>query len=44
MSAIDHYQKSPSKKKLLEMGLDDVVEELWPPEELPQFGPPRPSS
>jgi hypothetical protein len=22
----------PSKKKLLELGLDDVAEELWPPE------------
>ena len=40
----DRVLTKPSKKKLLELGLDDVAEELWPPEELPQIGPPRPSS
>ncbi|GAG03100.1 unnamed protein product, partial [marine sediment metagenome] len=29
----------PSQKKLLELGLDDVAEELWPPQEMP--GPPH---
>jgi hypothetical protein len=25
----------PSLKKLLELGLDDIAEELWPPEKRP---------
>jgi aldehyde:ferredoxin oxidoreductase len=31
----------PSKKKLLELGLNDVAEDLWPPEKTPDpiFGP-----
>ncbi|MDP6501182.1 MAG: aldehyde ferredoxin oxidoreductase C-terminal domain-containing protein, partial [Dehalococcoidales bacterium] len=33
----DRVTTKPSKKKLLELGLDDVAEDLWPPEP-----PPRP--
>jgi aldehyde:ferredoxin oxidoreductase len=29
----------PSRKKLLELGLNDVAQELWPPQETPGFGP-----
>lgn len=39
----DRVTTKPSKKKLLGLGLDDVAEELWPPEELPQVGPGMPS-
>jgi aldehyde:ferredoxin oxidoreductase len=39
----DRVTTKPSKKKLLELGLDDVADEFWPPEEIPQFGPRRPS-
>jgi len=35
----DPITTKPSKKKLLELGLDDVAEELWPPQEAPGFGP-----
>jgi len=30
----------PSKQKLLELGLKDEAEELWPPEAMPKSGPP----
>ena len=36
----DRITTKPSKNKLLELGLDDLAEDLWPPEEAPQFGPP----
>jgi aldehyde:ferredoxin oxidoreductase len=39
----DRVTTKPSKKKLLELGLDDAAEELWPPEKIPQCGPRRPS-
>jgi aldehyde:ferredoxin oxidoreductase len=35
----DYITTKPSKKKLLELGLNDVAEELWPPQKNP-FGPP----
>jgi len=37
----DRVTTKPSRKKLLELGLNDVAEELWPPQEAPGFGPPR---
>jgi aldehyde:ferredoxin oxidoreductase len=36
----DRVTTKPSKQKLLELGLDDVAEELWPPRQTPGFGPP----
>ena len=30
----------PSRNKLMELGLKDVAEELWPPGSMPRFGPP----
>ena len=36
----DRVTTKPSKQKLLELGLDDIAEELWPPEAMPRFGPP----
>jgi aldehyde:ferredoxin oxidoreductase len=36
----DRATTKPSRDKLLELGLDDVAEELWPPESMPRFGPP----
>jgi aldehyde:ferredoxin oxidoreductase len=36
----DRVTTKPSRKKLLELGLDNIAEELWPPQETgPQFGP-----
>lgn len=35
----DRVTTKPSKRKLLELGLDDIAEELWPPQEAPRFGP-----
>ena len=35
----DRVTTKPSKRKLLELGLNDVAEELWPPQEAPRFGP-----
>ncbi len=35
----DRNTAKPSKKKLLELGLDDIAEELWPPQAMPGFGP-----
>jgi aldehyde:ferredoxin oxidoreductase len=35
----DRVTAKPSKAKLLKLGLDDVAQELWPPQ--PGFGPPR---
>ncbi len=35
----DRITTKPSKNKLLELGLDDIAEELWPPQEPPRFGP-----
>ena len=37
----DRVTTKPSRKKLLELGLNDVAEELWLPQEAPGFGPPR---
>jgi hypothetical protein len=31
----DPVTNVPSRKKLLELGLDDVAGELWPPEKMP---------
>jgi len=36
----DPITTKPNKQKLLELGLDDIAEELWPPQETPGFGPP----
>jgi aldehyde:ferredoxin oxidoreductase len=36
----DRVTTKPSKNKLLELGLDDLAADLWPPEEAPQFGQP----
>jgi aldehyde:ferredoxin oxidoreductase len=35
----DHVTTKPSKKKLMDLGLKDIAEELWPPQPSP-FGPP----
>lgn len=35
----DPITTKPSKKKLLYLGLDDIAEELWPPQDMPGFGP-----
>jgi len=36
----DRITTKPSKNKLLELGLNDIAEELWPPQpEAPRFGP-----
>jgi aldehyde:ferredoxin oxidoreductase len=35
----DRVTTKPSRKKLLELGLNDVAEELWPPQPPPRFGP-----
>jgi len=35
----DRVTTKPSKNKLLELGLNDIAEELWPPQEIPGFGP-----
>ena len=38
----DRVTTRPSRMKLLEIGLKDVVDELWPPDKMPGFGgPPR---
>jgi aldehyde:ferredoxin oxidoreductase len=31
----DPVSNKPSRKKLLELGLDDIAEELWPPDKMP---------
>ncbi len=36
----DRKTTIPSRNKLLELGLDDIAEELWPPEKMPRMGPP----
>jgi aldehyde:ferredoxin oxidoreductase len=36
----DRVTTKPSKQKLLSLGLNDVAEELWPPQAMPGFGPP----
>ncbi len=35
----DRVTTKPSKKKLLELGLDDIAQELWPPKPAPEFIP-----
>jgi len=35
----DRFSTKPSKDRLLALGLDDLAEELWPPQEAPRFGP-----
>ena len=35
----DRITTKPSRKKLLELGLNDIAEELWPPQETPEFVP-----
>jgi aldehyde:ferredoxin oxidoreductase len=42
LGALDWDRKTtkPSKNKLLELGLDNVAEELWPPQSGPGGGPP----
>jgi len=37
----DRITTVPSCNKLLEMGLDDIAEELWPPDKMPAMGPGR---
>jgi len=34
----DRVTAKPSRQKLLELGLDDIAEELWPPQATPGFG------
>ena len=36
----DRVTTKPSRQKLTELGLNDIAEELWPPQEGPGFGPP----
>jgi aldehyde:ferredoxin oxidoreductase len=36
----DMITTKPSRNKLLELGMDDIAEELWPPQAGPGFGPP----
>jgi aldehyde:ferredoxin oxidoreductase len=39
----DMITTKPSKRKLMELGLDEIAEELWPPGQMPPgFGPPPP--
>ncbi len=35
----DRVTTKPSRQKLLSLGLNDVAEELWPPQAMPGFGP-----
>jgi len=35
----DRITAKPNRQKLLELGLKDVAEELWPPQAMPGFGP-----
>jgi len=35
----DRITTVPSRNKLLELGLNDIAEELWPPEKMPRMGP-----
>jgi aldehyde:ferredoxin oxidoreductase len=35
----DRITAKPSRQKLLELGLDDIAEDLWPPQAMPGFGP-----
>jgi len=35
----DRITTVPSRNKLLELGLNDIAEELWPPEKMPGMGP-----
>jgi aldehyde:ferredoxin oxidoreductase len=38
----DRVTTRPSRMKLLELGLKDIADELWPPDKMPMFGgPPR---
>jgi aldehyde:ferredoxin oxidoreductase len=36
----DLVTTKPSKKKLMDLGLNDIAAELWPPRKGPPFGPP----
>ena len=36
----DKDSTKPSRQKLVELGLNDIAEELWPPQAMPGFGPP----
>ncbi len=36
----DRVTTIPSRDKLLELGLNDIAEELWPPEKMPRMEPP----
>ena len=42
LGALDWDRKTavPSRNKLMELGLNDIAEELWPPEKMPGMGPP----
>ena len=35
----DRVTTKPSRQKLLSLGLDDIAEELWPPQKMPGFMP-----
>jgi aldehyde:ferredoxin oxidoreductase len=35
----DRVTARPSRQKLLELGLNDIAEELWPPQPVPPMGP-----
>ena len=43
LGALDWHKDTtkPSRNKLLELGLKDIAEELWPPGSMPRFGPPQ---
>jgi aldehyde:ferredoxin oxidoreductase len=36
----DRVTTKPSRQRLLELGMDDIADELWPPQQGPGFGPP----
>ena len=36
----DMVTTKPSKKKLMDLGFNEIAEELWPPQKGPPFGPP----
>jgi aldehyde:ferredoxin oxidoreductase len=38
----DRVTTKPSRNKLMELGLNEIAEELWPPQKMPGFGPPPP--
>jgi len=35
----DRVTTKPSRNKLLELGMNDIAEEFWPPDKMPRMGP-----